>query len=457
MADLSFDEFVTTRSAAFLRLAYALTRDHAHAEDLLQTALANTWPAWKRISGDPEPYVRRALINTHRSWWRRRWHGEQPTEPLPEIRTDSPQSTVDERDAIWRALRRLPERQRAVLILKFIEDLSEAQIAEVLGIAPGTVKSYTAKGLAQLRADPGLLDIPPGPAGVERLVGVKKHITQRRRNRIITVAAVIAVVIAVLIGTSPLLRNRSLEPLTPFPEYQMGHRIVASAQFRFPEGAARFTWTPRSLPAILFPECDHDTRGVAVFLDIEINGTRMGGRECPHARMSGFTWRPVTEQELSAIGVQIGQPTEVRISIDTLTATMPQRGTARLAIGEPAAWEGYPFPKRPAQLKQLNREGIGPPETRTMLDASRQSMTVDRGREYLFNARSQTPGRLHFHLNGELAATLSWWDYNDQLYPLNQVELPWDRLGPSATTATLTVTPEAMTGDWFVEVSPINR
>src|SRR5688500_11911556 len=148
MADaLTFEEFVATRSPAFLRLAYGLTRNHAHAEDLLQTALARTWPAWKKISGDPEPYVRRVLVNTHNSWWRRRWNGERATEDLPETTTGHPQSTVDDRDEVWRALARLPKRQRAVLVLRFFEDLSEAQIAETLSMSPGTVKSYAAKGL----------------------------------------------------------------------------------------------------------------------------------------------------------------------------------------------------------------------------------------------------------------------------------------------------------------------
>jgi len=154
MADsLTFEEFVTTRSPAFLRLAYALTRDHAHAEDLLQTALARTWPMWKRIADDPEPYMRRVLVNTHISWWRRRWNGERATGELPEVAAGHPQSTVDDRDEVWRALARLPKRQRAVLVLRYFEELSEAEIADVLGCAPGTVKSLASRALARLREE----------------------------------------------------------------------------------------------------------------------------------------------------------------------------------------------------------------------------------------------------------------------------------------------------------------
>ena len=83
-AGASFDEFVAARSRALLRTAYLLTHDHALAEDLLQTALTKAWFAWKRIHGEPEPYVRKILVNTYASWWRRKWNGEQPTEDLPE-------------------------------------------------------------------------------------------------------------------------------------------------------------------------------------------------------------------------------------------------------------------------------------------------------------------------------------------------------------------------------------
>ncbi|WP_416901232.1 SigE family RNA polymerase sigma factor [Micromonospora echinospora] len=148
-----FREFVAARSGALLRTAYLLAGDWATAEDLLQTALTKTYLAWKRNGGIDavEPYARRVLVNTSTSWWRRRWHGERPTEVLPErAATDEIEQQLD-RDLLWRHLRALPARQRAVLVLRYYEDLSEAQTAAMLGISVGTVKSQTSRALNTLR------------------------------------------------------------------------------------------------------------------------------------------------------------------------------------------------------------------------------------------------------------------------------------------------------------------
>ncbi|GGO03740.1 SigE family RNA polymerase sigma factor [Micromonospora parathelypteridis] len=148
-----FREFVAARSAALLRTAYLLTGDWATAEDLLQTALTKTYLAWKRLGGIEavEPYARRVMVNTSTSWWRRRWHGERPTEVLPErAGVDEIEQQLD-RDLLWRHLRELPHRQRAVLVLRYYEDMSEAQTAAMLDISPGTVKSQASRALATLR------------------------------------------------------------------------------------------------------------------------------------------------------------------------------------------------------------------------------------------------------------------------------------------------------------------
>ena len=156
-ASADFDEFVASRSSRLLRTAYLLTRDHALAEDLLQTALTKAWFSWSRIESDPEPYVRKILVNTFASWWRRKWSGEhayaEPPEPEP---GPSGQDRADQRHDLWEAMGRLPRRQRAVVVLRFVEDLSEAETARLLGVAPGTVKSQTSKALAKLRIDPAL-------------------------------------------------------------------------------------------------------------------------------------------------------------------------------------------------------------------------------------------------------------------------------------------------------------
>jgi RNA polymerase sigma-70 factor (sigma-E family) len=154
MADRSgFDEFVASRSVALLRTAYLLTGDHGLAEDLLQTVLAKCWFAWGRIDGPAEPYVRRALVTTYATWWRRRWRAERPTGELPEPGAPAETGPVEDRDALWRALGALPRRQRAVVVLRYYEDLSEADTAAALGIGVGTVKSQAAKALAALRRD----------------------------------------------------------------------------------------------------------------------------------------------------------------------------------------------------------------------------------------------------------------------------------------------------------------
>jgi RNA polymerase sigma-70 factor (sigma-E family) len=148
-----FDAFVVARSPALLRTAYLLTHDEGLAEDLLQTALTKSWFAWRRIDGPPERYVRRVLVTTSASWWRRRWTRETPTERLPEHpRVDPPESDQD----LWNALGHLPPRQRAVVVLRYLEDRTEADTAELLGCSVGTVKSQCAKALAKLRVDAAL-------------------------------------------------------------------------------------------------------------------------------------------------------------------------------------------------------------------------------------------------------------------------------------------------------------
>ncbi|MDG4773108.1 SigE family RNA polymerase sigma factor [Solwaraspora sp. WMMD792] len=148
-----FREFVASRSGALLRTAYLLAGDWATAEDLLQTALTKTYLAWKRLGQIEavEPYARRVLVNTATSWWRRRWHGERPTETLPERAGPDLIQQQLERDVLWRHVKALPARQRAVLVLRYYEDLSEAQTAALLNISPGTVKSQTSRALGTLR------------------------------------------------------------------------------------------------------------------------------------------------------------------------------------------------------------------------------------------------------------------------------------------------------------------
>lgn len=157
-AGVVFEAFVDARSDRLLGTAVLLTQDRALAEDLLQTALAKAWFAWSRIDGDPEPYVRRIVVNTYMSWWRRRWNGEVPSQAVPDHADTDRHAGADSRHDLATALARLPKRQRAVVVLRFYEDMSERQVARLLGCSVGTVKSQTSKALAKLRVDSALVD-----------------------------------------------------------------------------------------------------------------------------------------------------------------------------------------------------------------------------------------------------------------------------------------------------------
>ena len=153
MADeAEFDEFVVARSQALVRSAYLLVQDEGLAEDLVQTALTKAWFAWRRIQ-DPEAYVRRIMVTTSASWWRRRWTRETPTEtPVEGPTLAGPEPSAEGQD-LWNAIGHLPRRQRAVVVLRYLEDRTEADTAELMGCSIGTVKSQCAKALAKLRLD----------------------------------------------------------------------------------------------------------------------------------------------------------------------------------------------------------------------------------------------------------------------------------------------------------------
>ena len=150
----AFDDLVDARSPSLLRTAYLLTGDWPSAEDLLQSAFAKTWFRWKRIE-DPqagEAYVRQVMYTTYCKWYRRKWRGEVSTGYLPDTQAVADAySRVDDQHGLGRALADLTPKTRTVLVLRFFEDLTEAQVAHVLGCSIGTVKSTTHRGLAKLR------------------------------------------------------------------------------------------------------------------------------------------------------------------------------------------------------------------------------------------------------------------------------------------------------------------
>jgi RNA polymerase sigma-70 factor (sigma-E family) len=146
-----FAEYVTARGPALVRTAYLLTGDHHAAEDLVQTVLAKAVLRWRHIEGGPDAYVRRALYHQHISDHRRLRLRTDPRAEVPDRALPHDGDAVERRLLLRDALARLSAQQRAVLVLRFYEDRSEAEIAAQLGIAAGTVKSHTRRGLGRLR------------------------------------------------------------------------------------------------------------------------------------------------------------------------------------------------------------------------------------------------------------------------------------------------------------------
>jgi RNA polymerase sigma-70 factor (sigma-E family) len=153
--DAEFSAYMEARQASLLRTAYLISGDRHTAEDLVQTALAKLYLAWDRVEdrGSLDGYVRRVIVNEHNSLWRRPFkRREHSTDELPESAapTSAPAGGRDE--DLWALVQTLPRKQRAAVVLRYYEELSEAETAEILGVCVGTVKSQTSRALATLRA-----------------------------------------------------------------------------------------------------------------------------------------------------------------------------------------------------------------------------------------------------------------------------------------------------------------
>ena len=170
-----FEEFMTSRWPRLVRLAFGLTGDRCLAEDLAQTARVSAYASWWRVrrADDPDAYVRRILINASRSRWRRGRVTEQAAGPPAEVPDPAadPAVTIGERSALLKALDALPPRQRAVVVLRYWADLSDAQAAAMLGCSASTVRSQAARALAKLRASGVLADNDTGDAAPRHQAG----------------------------------------------------------------------------------------------------------------------------------------------------------------------------------------------------------------------------------------------------------------------------------------------
>jgi RNA polymerase sigma-70 factor (sigma-E family) len=159
-----FDEWVSAVAPRLHRTAFLLTGDWGLGQDLVQDACAVTWSKWSSIApAAAEAYARTVMARRASARWRRRWRGELPHAAPPEPPATDPWEQVDRRESLRTALLMLPPRQRAVLVLRFYDDLSEADTAAALGCAVGTVKSAAARGLAALRDSALMADLEVQP------------------------------------------------------------------------------------------------------------------------------------------------------------------------------------------------------------------------------------------------------------------------------------------------------
>jgi RNA polymerase sigma-70 factor (sigma-E family) len=170
----AFRDYVAARSPALLRTAYLITGNRADAEDLLQTSFAKTYLAWSRLRDreSNDAYLRRVLATTRTSSWRRHLT-VTPVEHMPERPGRDATGDRDIQDALWAALPGLPAKMRAAVVLRYYEDLSEAEVADVLGCSVGTIKSQIAHALAKLRDDAGLRDDPRAALPVRLTVAAR--------------------------------------------------------------------------------------------------------------------------------------------------------------------------------------------------------------------------------------------------------------------------------------------
>jgi RNA polymerase sigma-70 factor (sigma-E family) len=153
--DAEFEAYMAARQPSLLRTAYLLSGDRHTAEDLVQTALAKLYLSWDKVQQREllDGYVRRIIVNEHNSLWRRAWkRREHSTDVLPDHQTVHDRHDDGRGAALWEFVQTLPRKQRAVIVLRYYEDLSEAETADLLGISVGTVKSQASRALAAMRS-----------------------------------------------------------------------------------------------------------------------------------------------------------------------------------------------------------------------------------------------------------------------------------------------------------------
>ena len=478
-----FEDFVVERGPALHRTAVLLTHQEQAAVNLVQVALAKAWRAWPRIDSNAEAYVRRIIINEFTSASPRRWHGQQPTAELPERHRDS-----DDADSMSRvllaALAHLPARQRAVVVLRFFHDYTEAAIAEAMGTRIGTVSSRTFDALAALRVTEGLREVAvpdlaaPVQVGdvplartlddlrsalhdgadaaaypdVEALVaGARRRVAASRRRRFAVLGAatvavlVVATVAVLLVGRLAMTRPTHQavpQPAGPgpftvntggadFPQYQQGMKrlIVVDAPM-----------LERMKGSISVPT----TAGRDLALRITCTPTM---NEWNARVIAKFTAPGGTAQSTCAFGgyVPIGAATDAKtaVKVDVLIdreggalPTSSKDVKIHVAIYESVPWDDYPLPPRPADLETSaqyawsNEPGavrvLGP---KTAQEANKPvTFTQPFDPKLMVNLQIRAPGRIRVLINGK--------DITEQIgasYPPDRFISSWgyDQEGPA--------------------------
>jgi hypothetical protein len=375
-------------------------------------------------------------------------------------------AAVDERDRVWRALGRLPRRQRAVLVLRFFEDLPESEVADILGISLGTVKSQAAKALAKLRLDESLLPeptMPPTPA--ERLANVEKKITQRRRRRIaVGAAGAVALLLLFFAGYRIVAAHRPPPPQPPvntpspsyingFREYSEGFRVVAAGTLPADQNFMDLTWTPTQNAEItLFTRCAYDAPDTEVLIDIEILGSDFGPASCSSGsrdptlpQVCLCVDHPVTAH-LRFSGLKHGQdaaghPVQTPVPLPV--------GTISVAFGESVSFDKYVFPPRPGELKPLPPPSCLEVRSDPADPLKPRQIPIPWHDVIRLYGYQQTPGHLNITLNGKKQTTFDSWDY--ELDEHTELVLTAD-VSSWTSPVTLTVTPEKVTGGWVVTI-----
>jgi RNA polymerase sigma-70 factor (sigma-E family) len=480
LQEIPFSDFVAARSPRLLHLAYLLTRDRGQAEDLLQTALARAWPAWGRIN-DPEAYVRRIMVTTYSAWWRRKWNGEVPTDRLPERIDADPHQGIDAREEMLAALRRLPRQQRAVLVLRYYEDLSDVDIAEILNIAPGTVRSHIHRALTAMRLDATLAAStlqPPTNTPSVALSAVMLRVAQHRRRRIAAITAACLAVVVLLLGyamsphrrTAPPPANQSpipqVTPFGPFAEYESGTQMLNVVAL-LPGHSVTFQWTPNGLDAFVRLRCSTE-QDIIVTLRLRLNnGEPWDDGGCRSGDAPDSFDAKVSAQRQGQSGLREGVPATLSVELSPTAfngavmspfahpASLPSNTQAVVGFAIAVPWEQYSFPPKrdvptpnPTQMMLFGKPLIA--SAPDPMRSQSATMVWDKTKKAMVWVGA--PIQLDVLVNGELYTTCSGWAYEEVACGFDlgpDSSLARDGLGPArGSTVTVTVLPVHAANPW---------